>query len=484
VSQTGYITEIPYPIVYHRELNPAFHALTLRRRGYRPPAPGFSYLELGCAWGLSTLVHAASHPDCHFVGIDFNSQCVAAAREIAAAAGLTNVEFVDAEFGALIDRPGDFDVIAGHGVWSWVSEQARREIIALAKHHLKPNGLLYLSYNALPGNGPVDALRRLMQLGAAQAKGPLNTQIEAGIAMAAAVKAANAAFFKVQPMMGERLEYMIKPAARDYLAHEYFNADWWAFYHADVAAALKPAGLEFAVSAHVLDLVDDGQMSQQARHQIASAKDSATREMLRDFVVNCLFRRDLFMRGLVEEETDALAETRFLAGQSIDRFQQLVSHTMLGELRPPPESGRAVLSALASGPASAEELEQHPMCKRYSREQILHVLLFLTGLGGAEPILDDDGLEARKAATQRLNRVLVERALAGAPIDVLASPVSGGGISVNPHFQAFLAAAWKGDDPVRTALALAKSGGEAEARRAYEAYQGQPAKLYAALGLI
>ena len=140
MSQTGYITEIPYPIVYHRELNPSFYRLTLRRKDLKTPPENFSYLELGCAWGLSTLIHAAAYPDARFVGIDFNKQCIAAGREIAHAAKLANVELVDDEFGALIDRDFKFDIIAGHGVWSWVSETARAQIIEVAKRHLKQVG--------------------------------------------------------------------------------------------------------------------------------------------------------------------------------------------------------------------------------------------------------------------------------------------------------------------------------------------------------
>ena len=42
MAQTGYITEIPYPIVYHRELNPSFYRLALRRKDLKPPPDDFS----------------------------------------------------------------------------------------------------------------------------------------------------------------------------------------------------------------------------------------------------------------------------------------------------------------------------------------------------------------------------------------------------------------------------------------------------------
>src|SRR5688500_7035703 len=117
----GYITDIPYQFRYHRELNPAIHAFMIAGQGRSPTfqthGPRTS-IELGCGFGLSTLVHAAGNPAGRFIGVDFMPQHIAAAKAIAASAGLTNVEFLEVSFADLARQTlPDFDVIAAHGVW-------------------------------------------------------------------------------------------------------------------------------------------------------------------------------------------------------------------------------------------------------------------------------------------------------------------------------------------------------------------------------
>jgi ubiquinone/menaquinone biosynthesis C-methylase UbiE len=213
----GYTTEVPYPNVYHRELNPSFHILGLNANGLSAPARGapFTYLELGCAWGLSTLIHAAANPDSKFVGVDFNAECIAAAAEVAKEAKLTNVEFLQADFADLPGRvmPG-FDTIVMHGVWGWIDQKGRDHIVRILDRHLKPEGHAFISYNAMPGNAPVDALRRLLQVGYELGAEPLFNKVNAGVGIAAQVKDNGARFFSTHPMMAERMDHMIKPAAR------------------------------------------------------------------------------------------------------------------------------------------------------------------------------------------------------------------------------------------------------------------------------
>jgi SAM-dependent methyltransferase len=485
----GYITEIPYPIVYHRDLNPSLSTLALNHRGFSGPARGGAYscVELGSAWGLSSLIHAAGNPAGHFIAVDFNADCIAAGRSIAADADLKNVEFVQADFATFATQPMPaFDMIFAHGVWTWVNDATRSQIIDVVSRHLKPGGLFYVSYNALPGNALAQSLRRLMRVGFNAATGPLSAKVEAGVTTAANVKTAGSAFFGNNPAIAQTFDHVIKTAPRDYLSHEYFNPDWHPFHHAEVAEALKRADLDFACSAHIIDHLDGVQLSPAARAQLAGATDVVARETLHDFFFNALFRRDLFTRGssVAHPMRDQLMATRFVAGASVESFPRLVAHTMLGEIRPPAESGRAVLGALAAGPASATGLAQHAACAKFSPEHVLEALAFLAALGAIEPALPSEGEATRRDATARLNAAIAMRSMTGHAIDALASPITGGGVMVSRFDQAFLLAAKRGIDPIAFAATMKNAAQDAQIRQAYDRFERYTSPFLARLGIV
>src|SRR3546814_15374578 len=93
--------------------------------GFRVPdarAP-FRYLELGCGQGFGLCLLAALYPHGAFVGVDFNPEHIAHARELAHGAGLSNVRFEEADFSALAAQwpadYGQFNYVALHGIYSW-----------------------------------------------------------------------------------------------------------------------------------------------------------------------------------------------------------------------------------------------------------------------------------------------------------------------------------------------------------------------------
>jgi SAM-dependent methyltransferase len=58
-----------------------------------------------------------------------------------------------AEF-ASRDLP-EFDYIGLHGIWSWISDENRAVIVDFIRRKLKVGGVLYISYNTLPGWAPL-----------------------------------------------------------------------------------------------------------------------------------------------------------------------------------------------------------------------------------------------------------------------------------------------------------------------------------------
>src|SRR5262249_54547423 len=149
---------------------------------------------------------------------------------------------------------------------------------------LAPGGVVYLSYNTLPGLASVLPLRELMRDVYEHTTGPAELRVDGGVKFAERVRAAGAAYFGVNPRAAQTLESIL-PKSRNALAHEYFNADWTAFYHRDVARDFAVLGLHYAGSAHLFDNIEYLNYPQSALALIDEQPPEA-RETLKDFFAN------------------------------------------------------------------------------------------------------------------------------------------------------------------------------------------------------
>ena len=144
--------EIPYDALPHRATHPGMLATIATLAGH--PAPSVarcSVLEVGCSDGSNLIPMAVSLPAARFVGCDLSSRALDIGRRTIEALGLTNVTLVEGDLGELAPGNGDFDFIVAHGVYSWVPPDVRDALFALAAQRLTPNGILYVSFNVLPG---------------------------------------------------------------------------------------------------------------------------------------------------------------------------------------------------------------------------------------------------------------------------------------------------------------------------------------------
>src|SRR5262245_58899758 len=142
----GYVADIGYTAGFYRETAPshmAFAALSVGRAPGRALRPE-RVLELGFGQGFGLALLAAANPHVAFEGYDFNPEHVAHARWLIQGAGLTNLTVSEASFEEVALHGGDnnIDVIAVHGIFSWVSRQAQDAIVAIVRQQLQPNGLV------------------------------------------------------------------------------------------------------------------------------------------------------------------------------------------------------------------------------------------------------------------------------------------------------------------------------------------------------
>lgn len=441
----GYVTDIDYIHGYYPVLNPLRVRLALLGTGHACPEIR-SACELGYGQGLSVNLHAAAGPVA-WVGTDFNPVHAAGAQELAraSASGARLFDDAFAEFAQRPDLPS-FDYIGLHGIWSWVSDENRRVIVDFIRRKLAVGGVVYVSYNALPGWSGFAPMRHLMVEHAralsARGAGPTG-RVDAALDFAERLLGSDPVFARGNPQLAERLK-RLREQSRRYLAHEFFSRDWHPMHFATMAAWLEPAKLQFAGSAHLIDQLDGVNLTPDQRRLLRECPDPAFRETVRDFMINQQFRRDLWVRGARRlspaEQREALGSYRLVLGvPASDVPNKLV--TPLGPATLNASVFGPLIEALRDHrPCSIGELDRKLAPRGIAYMNLLEMIILLVGSGHLQPAQDEASIEASRPASQRLNACLTHKACFGADTTYLASPVTGGGIPVGRIQQLFLAA--------------------------------------------
>lgn len=359
----GYVSDLEYTWGFYRELSPTILAWTAALFGHDSvdPSGPFNYLELGCGNGLSTNLFAATHPNGQFWGVDFNPKHVENATAHAAKGELNNVKFLERSFADLLneDLPA-LDFITFHGVWSWISPENRALVKAFIDKRLKPGGIVYISYNTLPGWGALEPIRRLMLDYASSVEGNTEQKVKKTLDYLKRLRD-----LKVTPQDGTRVDKHIDDilnANPAYVAHEYFNADWWLFYFRDVAQDLGTIGLTWAGSANLLGNEPALRHGATKKKVLEEVTDPEAREQMRDHFSNARFRRDVFVKGKPQGEYVWDPATnpslrRMLIGPrrghaKIDAEVKVPAGTLSFKTEPE----QALFDSLAKGPKTVEEI--------------------------------------------------------------------------------------------------------------------------------
>jgi ubiquinone/menaquinone biosynthesis C-methylase UbiE len=293
----GYISDVDYIPGFYGNMAPIAMQFIATINRVRPPATdkGFRYLELGSGLGRCLTTLAAANPRGEFVGVDFNPNHTAIIEQDVAAGKLNNVRVITAGFENLPDDIGEFDFIALHGVYSWVSDEVREAIVRVAKKHLAKQGLLLVSYNAMPGWAALQPIRAILQQYALRRSGDSMQRITEALKYLKYIRDNKAQYFEDNPMVSEKIELFTRQNPR-YLAHEYLNEHWATFYFYEVANDFNRAGLEFIGSLPPHDNFWDLCVRPEFKELFSTTTDRNTIETHKDFCANTAFRWDVYCR--------------------------------------------------------------------------------------------------------------------------------------------------------------------------------------------
>jgi SAM-dependent methyltransferase len=351
----GYITDLPYLRDFHPELAPAWLDFTATLSGIAPPErhDGFSWCELGCGQGVTTVILAATHPRGRFVGIDLMPGHIDHARRLAGEAGISNVRFYAASFADEALNLPAFDYIAAHGVYSWIDEAGQAALHRFIDRRLRPGGLVYLSYNSMPGWTTELPFQRLLLTLARDLPGDSAARLAAAATLMRPLVAVGAPSLTAS-RGAANLDALEANHPIAYLVHEYLPENWQPLYVTEVRQAMGAIGLVPAGSATVADNFDDFVLRRVERQALEVFDEPDLRELVRDFLMHKQFRRDVFSRAGNTLGDDAqrarLLATRYALTKPVEAVEFTAEMRGAGTLSFDNKTTRKIVTTLAKGP--------------------------------------------------------------------------------------------------------------------------------------
>ena len=348
-------------------------------------------------------------------------------------AGISNLTFFEMGFGDAARSPDpklkDFDIVGIHGVYSWVKPEIRNDVHHFLRDKVLAGGLVYNSYNTLPGWSAVGPVHHLVMQTARRSSRDSVGVIDEALKTLAALIQNKSVFITQNPGLKGRIELMEKQD-KTYLAHEFLNEGWQPLYVTEAIANFAEAKLTYVGSASLLENRLDLSVPNNLRAIVTAAPDNAMRELLKDYIVNKQFRRDLYIKGpqkiVPREKRRRFNDTPFaralMSRKLPEKFQ-----LPIGEATPKKEGLGAIMSALGGEVRTGGELIASAQKVGLSDADAALLMMMLINAGTIAPARADYD-KVDRSPSRRINQAVMELTLAGDTHRFLASPVIGSAI--------------------------------------------------------
>jgi SAM-dependent methyltransferase len=298
-NNEGYVLDTPYTWSFFDFQSPVLMAYIARLNGIKSPptAEPFTYCELGCGNGVTSNLLAAALPQGDFYAVDINPEHIENGNRMAAAGGLSNITFIESGFAdldpAILPK---FDYITLHGVYSWVSEPIRRQALQVMDAFLKPGGLVYVSYNALPGWAGLMPIWKLMHSYTANMETDSLSKAKAGLKHLELLRNNGARYFRENRSASEYLDKMLKRNI-SYVAHEFCNDHFHPLYFSEVAEEMAEVDLQYVGSAKVINNYPKKIVSSRLIGLLDEISDKTKHQERLSNIRAESFRRDIYVKG-------------------------------------------------------------------------------------------------------------------------------------------------------------------------------------------
>jgi methyltransferase-like protein len=281
---------VPYLTKVHFDMHPDRLAAVGRLAGMAPaPVDGCRYLEIGCGNGAHSISLAHYLPNSTFVGVDLAEVPIAQGDRIRCDLNLENLTLRAGDLRDISEDWGEFDYIAAHGVYSWAPPEVRDALLRVCRERLAPEGIAFISFNALPGRRARQYLQDLMRFHTRAIEDPEQRVSQARQSVG---------FLLEKAYLPDQLKALLAKDAERIAAmpdSQLFHDDLAAFsdpiYFSDFVAAASRHRLQYVGEADTPEMFDLGGLVKDV------TSDLLEREQYMDFLKARMFRQTLLCRA-------------------------------------------------------------------------------------------------------------------------------------------------------------------------------------------
>lgn len=285
---------IVYPSKPFAKTRPDYLAMVATLHSMTPAPPSrCRVLELGCGSGGNIVPMACQLPASEFLGVDLSRHAIESGQEMIGQLGLSNVKLQHRDIMSISAADGSFDYIIAHGVYSWVPQPVRDKMLSVFRANLNAQGVVYVSYNALPGGHLRDVARSIMRfhgrdVGDLRAK---NAQSRDLMKFIAEVSAEDQIYGFILRDQANRIAAL----SDEVFIHDDLDEGSAAFFLYQVVEAAGQHGLQYLADTDFPILGLQGR-SQKICDKLARIPEEQTalREQYLDFIDGRAFRTSLF----------------------------------------------------------------------------------------------------------------------------------------------------------------------------------------------
>lgn len=365
-----YAFQSPLIIDYLARLN------GVRRKNIAEP---FTYCDLGCGNAMSILTFAAAMPHAEFYGVDINPQHIQNANSLAKAGGLKNIHLIESSFKDLLQQKlPQFDYIAMHGVVSWINTTAYAELLEVIKKFIKPGGVVYISYNAMPGSSDTEPLQYLLKMLHDQSSAENEVErLREAVKVVDTLTQLGAGYLK-HPNVVNRVDELFKKDSA-YLIHEYVVDEWHTFYFNDICRDMATCGLKYLGQSN---LMANNDLLHIPRNFLPILQQqSANREQLLDYIVDRNFRADVYIAAETEIVTNQenreklIADVKVSVSSNVDWINGKVECPRPQGM--PPEFASTIIELAYNEAITIADMLSSEKLKLYKQQDLLKVIKYL-----------------------------------------------------------------------------------------------------------
>lgn len=290
--------ETPYQSYPYAQSSPEKLATLGTLFGMNPPKIETArVLELGCAEGGNIIPHAVHNPKGEYVGIDLSKVQIDAGKKHIKEMGLKNIELKHCSITDIDDSFGKFDYIICHGVFSWVPDFVQDKIIEVSKKNLNKNGVVYISYNTLPGWNMVRTIRDMM-LYHAKSFAESDKVIQSRALLEFIKESLEGSETPYAKVLKQEAELLSKQGDH-YIRHEHLEENNKQFYFSDFMQKANGQGLQYLADCSLSSMYI-GNMSQKVAEKLNEINDIVKTEQYMDFITNRRFRSSLLCHNDIQ----------------------------------------------------------------------------------------------------------------------------------------------------------------------------------------